>query len=86
MAFPNPIGSKIELTGVANYKAISEQVANAELLKEVLDSFTVLKTQPQDWTTKWTDYYEKTEEGFVKLATKTAPTFVAYTYYSKKSE
>lgn len=89
MALPNPIGSKIELNGVANYKTIAEQVANVEALKAVLANFVLLTEKPLDWdSTNWetqTDYYTKETDGFVAVSATTVPTFVPNLYYKKNS-
>lgn len=84
MALPNPIGSKIELNGVANYKAIAEQVANVETLKEVLANFDLLAEKPLSWdSANWdsqVSFYTKETEGFVTVP-GTVPTFNTTKFY-----
>ena len=84
MSLPNPIGSKIELNGVANYQAIAEQVANAEVLKAVLAKFELLTKKPLGWdSANWdsqTDFYTKETDGFV-IVPGAAPTFDTTKFY-----
>ena len=63
----------------------------------VISDYQVLDSQPEDWTTKYDDYYELSEDGFIAAQpaaptkkTKagddpepTPPTFVKGKYYFK---
>lgn len=48
------------------------------------DTYTVLDSEPADWSTDYTSYYTKNASGeYVAVTGETAPTFAADTYYSK---
>lgn len=46
------------------------------------DEFTLLTSEPADWATNYTDYYEKIAGVYTPVSGSTAPTFAADTYYS----
>lgn len=50
------------------------------------DEFTALATEPSDWATNYTDYYEKVNGKYVKIAAAEAPTFAAGKYYSAEED
>lgn len=55
-----------------------------ELIKKIIMGYSVLKTQPADWTTNYSSYYKNTGTVIkpVYTALTSAETFVANTYYS----
>ena len=54
------------------------------ILEGTDDTYTKLTSQPEDWTTNYTDYYTKNASNeYVKVTGAEAPTFAADTYYSK---
>ncbi len=52
-------------------------------LLEVAPDYSLLATQPDDWTTNWTKYYTISNGEYVHVSGNTAPTFTANTYYQK---
>lgn len=44
--------------------------------------YTVLATQPEDWTTNYKNYYEKSGDNYVAVTGDSAPTWSANKYYS----
>lgn len=59
------------------------QRAERKLLVTVLEwlEYTLLTSEPADWDTDYTDYYEKTANGYVKVTGSSAPTWAANKYY-----
>lgn len=49
------------------------------------DIYKILNTEPEDWSTNYTDYYEKVDGEYVPVSGGTAPAFVAGKYYAKES-
>lgn len=60
------------------------QRAERKLLVTVLEwlEYTLQTTEPADWDTDYTDYYEKTANGYVKVTGSSAPTWAANKYYT----
>lgn len=49
-------------------------------------NYTLLSSQPSDWTTAWTNYYKKNTNGeYVQLTDASAPTFAQNTYYKEEA-
>jgi len=48
--------------------------------------YTVLATEPADWSDDYGDYYEKIDGQYVKVSGASAPTFEANKYYSQAAE
>lgn len=44
--------------------------------------YTVLATQPEDWTTNYKNYYEKSGDNYVAVTSDSAPAWSANKYYS----
>lgn len=57
-----------------------------ELIEKIIVGYSALASQPADWTTNWTDYYENTgtavEPVYTQLSSASAPTFVSGKYFS----
>ena len=51
-----------------------------------IDIYTVLSSQPSDWSTNWEDYYILDNQKYVHVTGQTAPTWAANTYYSKQTD
>lgn len=52
---------------------------------DVAQSFEVLNSKPEDWDSKWNNYYKIVEGKYVHLTDKNAPKWVDNTYYKLKN-
>lgn len=77
---------------VPGYKPTSSiEIDSTKIAKEKLEKleailygsdYTVLATQPADWSTKYKNYYEKSGNNYVAVTGDSAPTWAANKYYS----
>lgn len=87
-----PMSWEVDTTPVAvpGYKPTSVvEIDSTTLTKEQLEKlenilygdYTALSTQPEDWSTKYGDYYEKTGDAYTAISADSAPAWSAGTYY-----
>lgn len=69
---------------VTQFNLPEGQRAERKLLVTVLEwnEYTLTTSEPADWDTNFTDYYEKGANGYIKVTGTTAPTWAANKYYS----
>ena len=83
----NTVSSVIDVTVNANGtpKIGYVTIENGEVVftenEGGLPKFTLLESQPEDWTTNYTDYYTKDGDTYTAVTGVEAPTFAANTYY-----
>lgn len=71
------------MSDVKQFNLAEGQRAERKLLITVAEwtEYTLLTSQPSDWSTKYSDYYTKSGNVYTKITAVEAPTFATNTYY-----
>ena len=72
---------------MSDLEAVADPTNNDYAFYVVVKDATLTTSQPDDWTTNWTDYYTKNASNeYVPVSGSSAPTWTANTYYKSNGD